>query len=88
MIDEDPPDPVQQQGSVGGGDQNDNPPTVGFHNFNLRVQFESFKSGHSLNIFLTRCRISMCQGFSPKKHDKKVAAVGEQPPLIGFGNRP
>ena len=26
MIDEDPPDPVQQQGSFGGGDQNDNPP--------------------------------------------------------------
>ena len=26
MIDEDPPDPVQQQGSVGGRDQHDNPP--------------------------------------------------------------
>ena len=26
IIDGEPPDPVQQQGSVGGGDQNDNPP--------------------------------------------------------------
>ena len=26
MTDEEPPDPVQQQGSVGGGDQKDNPP--------------------------------------------------------------
>ena len=43
--------------------------TVGFHNFNrifnLRV---SNPNELILDVFLTRCRISMCQGLGPKKH--------------------
>ena len=46
--------------------------TVGFHNFNLRI-FNSRVSNPSkliVDVFLTRCRISMCQGLGPKKHDE------------------
>ena len=34
-------------------------------------QFESLKSEqNNCGYFLTRCRISMCQGLGPKKHDE------------------
>ena len=45
---------------------------VGFHNFNLRI-FNLRVSNPSkfiVDVFLTRCRISMCQGLGPKKHDE------------------
>ena len=44
--------------------------TVGFHNFNLRT-FNSRVSNPNesiVDVFLTRCRISMCQGLGPNKH--------------------
>ena len=46
--------------------------TVGFHNFNLRI-FNLRVSNPNKSIvdaFLTRCRISMCQGLGPKEHDE------------------
>ena len=46
--------------------------TVGFHNFNLRI-FNLRVSNPSkfiVDVFLTRCRISMCQGLVPKEHDE------------------
>ena len=45
--------------------------TVGFHNFNLRIFNLRVSNPNKLivEVFLTRCRISMCQGLGPKKHD-------------------
>ena len=45
--------------------------TVGFHNFNLRIFNLRVSNPNKLvvDVFLTRCRISMCQGLDPKKHD-------------------
>ena len=45
---------------------------VGFHNFNLRIFNLRVSSPNKLmvDVFLTRCRISMCQGLGPKKHDE------------------
>ena len=45
--------------------------TVGFHNFNLRIFNLRVSNPNKLivDVFLTRCRISMCQGLGPKKHD-------------------
>ena len=46
--------------------------TVGFHNFNLRI-FNLRVSNPSkliVDVFLTRYRISMCQGLGPRKHDE------------------
>ena len=46
--------------------------TVGFHNFNLRF-FNSRVSNPNkfiVDVFLTRCRISMCQGLGPNKNDE------------------
>ena len=46
--------------------------TVGFHNFNLRI-FNLRVSNPDkfiVDVFFTRCRISMCQGVGPKKHDE------------------
>ena len=45
---------------------------VGFHNFNLRIFNLRVSNPHKLivDVFLTRCRISMCQGLGPKKHDE------------------
>ena len=42
---------------------------VGFHNFNLRVFNLRVSNPDKLmaDAFLTRCRISMCQGLGPKK---------------------
>ena len=54
--------------------------TVGFHNFNLRI-FNLRVSNPSKSIvdaFLTRCRISMCQGLGPKKHDE-IAEIDRIP---------
>ena len=46
--------------------------TVGFHNFNLRIlNLRVSNPNKSIaDVFLTRCRISMCQGLGPKKHDE------------------
>ena len=46
--------------------------TVGLHNFNLRI-FNlrvSIPNKLVVDVFLTRCRISMCQGLGPNKHDE------------------
>ena len=46
--------------------------TVGFHNFNLLI-FNLRVSNPSeiiVVVFLTRCRISMCQRLGQKKHDE------------------
>ena len=46
--------------------------TVGFHNYNFRI-FNlrvSIPNKFIVDFFLTRCRISMCQGLGPKKHDE------------------
>ena len=44
-------------------------PTVGFHNFNLRIFNLRVSNPNKLivDVFLTRRRISMCQGLGPKK---------------------
>ena len=41
---------------------------VGFHNFNLRIFNLRVSNPNKLIVdaFLTRCRISMCQGLVPK----------------------
>ena len=47
--------------------------TVGFHNFNLRIFNLRVSNPDKLIVdilFLTRCRISMCQGLSQQKHDE------------------
>ena len=46
--------------------------TVGFHHFNLRIFNLRVPNPDKLivDVFLTRCRISMCQGLCPKKHDE------------------
>ena len=46
--------------------------TVGFHNFNLRIFNLRVSNPNKLivDVFLTRCRISMCQDLGPKKHDE------------------
>ena len=47
--------------------------TPGFHNFNLRIFNLRVSNPNKLivdDFFLTRCRISMCQGLGPKKHDE------------------
>ena len=46
--------------------------TVGFHNFNLRIFNLRVSNPNklSVDVFLTRCGISMCQGLGPKKHDE------------------
>ena len=44
--------------------------TVGFHNFNLRIFDLRVSNPNKLIVdvfFLTRCRISMCQGLGPTK---------------------
>ena len=52
--------------------------TVGFHNFNLRIFNLRVSNPNKLivDVFLTRCRISMCQGLGPTKT------------RLNFGNRP
>ena len=46
--------------------------TVGFHHFNLRIFNLRVSNPNKLivDVFLTRCRISICQGLGPKKHDE------------------
>ena len=46
--------------------------TVGFHNFNLRIFNLRVSNPNKLIVddFLTRCRISMCQGLGQKKNDE------------------
>ena len=64
---------VGQRGlhGLGWDDNNDANTTVGFHNFNLRIVNMRVSNPNKLtvDVFLTRCRISMCQGLGPKKHD-------------------
>ena len=45
--------------------------TVGFHNFNLRMFNLRVSNPNKsiVDVCLTRCRISMCQGLGPKKYD-------------------
>ena len=42
--------------------------TVGFHNFNLRILNLRVSNPNKLivDVFFTRCLISMCQGLGPK----------------------
>ena len=42
--------------------------TVGFHNFNLRIFNLRVSNPNKfiVDVFLTRCRISMCQTLGPK----------------------
>ena len=44
--------------------------TVGFHNFNLRIFNLRVSNPNKfiVDVFLTRCRIAMCQGLGPTKH--------------------
>ena len=51
---------------------NDKHDTVGFHNFNLRIFNLRVSNPDELivDVFLTRCRISMCQGLGQKKLDE------------------
>ena len=46
--------------------------TVGFHNLNLRIFNLRVSNPNKLivDVFLTRCRISMCQGLGPKERDE------------------
>ena len=46
--------------------------TVGFHDFNLRIFNLRVSNPNKLIVcvFVTRCRISICQGLGPKKHDE------------------
>ena len=46
--------------------------TVGLHNFNLRIFNLRVSNPNKLivDVLLTRCRISMCQGLGPNKHDE------------------
>ena len=52
--------------------QTQHPQTVGFHNFNLRIFNLRVSNPNKLivDVFLTRCRISMCQGLGPNEHDE------------------
>ena len=51
--------------------------TVGFHNFNLRIFNLRVSNPNKLivDVFLTRCGISMCQSLGPKKHDE-ISEIG------------
>ena len=69
--------------------------TVGFHNFNLRIFNLRVSNPDKLivDVLLTRCRISMCQGLGPNKHDeiseidkehRVVSQSFQQPTLHSF----
>ena len=60
--------------------------TVGFHSFNLRIINLRVSNQNKLIVdtLLTRCRISMCQGFGTKKHDAHAQGFGTNK----IGNRP
>ena len=51
--------------------------TVGFHNFNLRIFNLRVSNPNKsiVDVFFTRCRISMCQGLGPTKHDE-ISEIG------------
>ena len=59
-------------------------PTVGFHNFNLRIFNLRVSNPNklSVDVFSTRCGISMCQGLGPKNTMKfrKSTVLGETSP--------
>ena len=60
--------------------------TVGFHNFNLRTFNLRVSNSNKLivDVFLTRCRISMCQGLGPKKHDE-ISEIDGNTWALGIG---
>ena len=68
--------------------------TVGFHNFNLRIFNLRVSNPNKLIVdaFLTRCRISMCQGLGPKNHDdiseidRNCFPVDPQTPALEVNN--
>ena len=63
--------------------------TVGFHNINLRI-FNLRVSNPSkliVDVFLVRCRISMCQGLGPKKHDE-ISEIDHKNDEVGERLRP
>ena len=57
--------------------------TVGFHNFNLRIVNLRVSNPSKLivDVLLTRCRISMCQGLGPKQHDE-ISEIDRTPSLL------
>ena len=58
--------------------------TPGFHNFNLRIFNLRVSNPNKLivDVLLTRCRISMCQGLGPKKHDE-ISEIDRTPVCVG-----
>ena len=54
--------------------------TVGFHNFSLRIFNLRVSNPDKLivDVFLTRCRISMCQGLGQQKHDD-ISEIDRKP---------
>ena len=64
--------------------------TVGFHNFNLPIFNLRVSNPNKLivDVFLTRCRISMCQGLGPKNTKfRKSTAQGNGAPLVAEPGR-
>ena len=61
--------------------------TVGFHNFSLRIFNLRVSNPDNLIVdaFLTRCRISMCQGLGPKRHDE-ISEIDRRQPENLFVN--
>ena len=66
--------------------------TVGFHNFNLRIFNLRVSNPNKsiVDVLSTRCRISMCQGLGPKKHDEisEIDRTPFSPHRSEFDRRP
>ena len=60
--------------------------TVGFHNFNLRIVNLRVSIPNKLvvDVLMTQCRISMCQGLGPNKHEH----LGNRPYLRYYDIQP
>ena len=63
--------------------------SVGFHNFNLRIFNLRVSNPNKLivDVFLTLCRISMCQGLGPTKNTmtfRKSTVLGAPPTSISL----
>ena len=63
---------VAKKGTSSFRGQHQHRSTVGFHDFNLRIFNLRVSNPDKLivDVLLTRCRISICQGLGPKKHDE------------------
>ena len=50
---------------------------LGFHNFNLRIFNLRVSNPNKsiVDVFLTRCRISMCQSLGPKKKHDEISEI-------------